>query len=66
VTMVDPASVWISAESTIGEDTVLHPNVYLRGKTTIGAGCRIGAFSLLENATVPEGTILAPYTHLSD
>jgi bifunctional UDP-N-acetylglucosamine pyrophosphorylase/glucosamine-1-phosphate N-acetyltransferase len=66
VTMVDPATVWIEAGVTIGADTTLHPNVYLRGTTTVGAGCAIGAFSVLDNATVAEGTTLPPYTRLTD
>lgn len=65
VTLIDPATTWIEAEVTLGRDTTLHPSVYLRGKTTIGANCTIGAFSLLENATVAEGTTLPPHTHLS-
>jgi len=52
VTIVDPASTYISAETEIGQDTIIEPNTHLRGKTRIGADCRIGPNSILENATV--------------
>lgn len=52
VTLVDPASVWLDAEVTIGQDTIIHPNVVLRGRTALGANCEIGPHSLLENAYV--------------
>ncbi len=65
VTMVDPATTWIEADVTLGSDTVLHPNVYLRGKSTIGTNCTIGAFSVLESATVADGTVIPPHTYLS-
>ena len=41
VTIVDPATAYIGPDVTIGADTVIHPNVYLEGRTTIGAGCEI-------------------------
>lgn len=52
VTIVDPASTYISAASEIGQDTIIEPNTHLRGKTRIGQDCRIGPNSILENATV--------------
>jgi len=41
VTMVDPATVFISDEAMIGRDTVLYPNVRLEGKTSLGDGCTV-------------------------
>ena len=34
VTIVDPATTWIEPDVSIGADTVLHPGVYLQGRTT--------------------------------
>lgn len=42
VTMVDPASAYIDADVLVGLDTVLYPNVYLEGTSTIGEGCTVG------------------------
>jgi bifunctional UDP-N-acetylglucosamine pyrophosphorylase/glucosamine-1-phosphate N-acetyltransferase len=41
VTFEDPASAWIGPDVTIGADTVVGPNVILRGATRIGEGCRL-------------------------
>jgi bifunctional UDP-N-acetylglucosamine pyrophosphorylase/glucosamine-1-phosphate N-acetyltransferase len=42
VTIKDPKSVYIEPDVRIGSDTVIYPNCYLRGKTSIGEGCQIG------------------------
>jgi bifunctional UDP-N-acetylglucosamine pyrophosphorylase/glucosamine-1-phosphate N-acetyltransferase len=52
VTIVDPASTYISAETEIGQDTVIEPNTHLRGQCRIGRDCQIGPNSILENAQV--------------
>ncbi|MGB0388015.1 MAG: bifunctional UDP-N-acetylglucosamine diphosphorylase/glucosamine-1-phosphate N-acetyltransferase GlmU [Ardenticatenaceae bacterium] len=54
VAIIDPTAVWIDADVTIGRDTIIHPNVVLRGKTTIGANCEIGPHAVLENATLAD------------
>jgi bifunctional UDP-N-acetylglucosamine pyrophosphorylase / glucosamine-1-phosphate N-acetyltransferase len=41
VTIVDPATTWVQPDVVVGADTILHPGVYLEGKTTIGSGCEI-------------------------
>ena len=45
VTIVDPNSTWISADTEIGADTVIFPSVYITGKNKIGAKCLIGPFA---------------------
>jgi bifunctional UDP-N-acetylglucosamine pyrophosphorylase/glucosamine-1-phosphate N-acetyltransferase len=42
VAIQDPSSVFIEPSVRIGKDTVLYPNCYLRGETSIDEGCRIG------------------------
>jgi bifunctional UDP-N-acetylglucosamine pyrophosphorylase / glucosamine-1-phosphate N-acetyltransferase len=41
VTIEDPATTYIDDDVVVGMDTVIHPNVYLEGKTQVGAGCEI-------------------------
>ncbi len=55
VTIIDPASTCIDAQVTIGPDTTLWPNTYLRGKTVIGENCTIGPDAILEDTTVGAG-----------
>jgi bifunctional UDP-N-acetylglucosamine pyrophosphorylase/glucosamine-1-phosphate N-acetyltransferase len=52
VTMVDPEKVYIEDTVTIGCDTVLYPEVYLRGDTHIGEYCEIGPSVLVKNTTI--------------
>ena len=41
VTIEDPATTYIDEGVVVGPDTVIHPNVYLEGKTQIGQACEI-------------------------
>jgi bifunctional UDP-N-acetylglucosamine pyrophosphorylase/glucosamine-1-phosphate N-acetyltransferase len=52
VTFEDPATVYLGPEVTIGADTVIGPNVQLRGKTRIGTGCRIDGTAYLVDTTL--------------
>ena len=80
VTILDPASTYIHAGVTIGQDTTILPNTYLEGKTTIGENCVIGpetvirdttvgsdckvVKSVLESAVVEEHVDMGPFAHL--
>ena len=55
VTIVDPTATYIEPGVAIGRDTVIWPNTYLRGKTSIGTGCIIGPNTIAEDTTVGEG-----------
>jgi bifunctional UDP-N-acetylglucosamine pyrophosphorylase/glucosamine-1-phosphate N-acetyltransferase len=51
-TMIDPSSVWLDVDVRLGRDTVLHPNVQLRGATTVAEGAEIGPDTSLTDTTV--------------
>lgn len=55
VSMLDPDQVWVGADVTVGQDTVLMPQTILFGHTTVGTDCTIGPNSRLTNATVGNG-----------
>jgi bifunctional UDP-N-acetylglucosamine pyrophosphorylase/glucosamine-1-phosphate N-acetyltransferase len=40
--VIDPATTWLDADVTIGEDTVVHPGTQVLGASTIGRDCVIG------------------------
>ncbi len=42
VTIIDPASTWISEDTEIGSDTTIYPFTYIEGKNKIGRNCKIG------------------------
>ena len=52
VTMIDPDRVYIEPTVTIGQDTVLYPEIYLRGSTKIGKNCEIGPETMVTDSTV--------------
>jgi bifunctional UDP-N-acetylglucosamine pyrophosphorylase/glucosamine-1-phosphate N-acetyltransferase len=64
VTLVDPATVFLSHDTVIGRDTVIEPNVFFGPEVTVESGVRIRAFSHLEGAHVSRGGIVGPYARL--
>lgn len=42
VTIVDPTTTYISADTEIGQDTIIFPATYIEGKNKIGKNCKIG------------------------
>ncbi len=56
VTIIDPASTYIDPDVTIGQDTVIWPNSYLRGRTTIGEDCTIGPNVILTDVEIGSGS----------
>ncbi len=80
VTMPDPSTVYIDAEATIGQDTVILPNTSIIGRSVIGEDCEIGpnsvirdsklgrgcraTASVLEESTMEDGANIGPFSHL--
>jgi bifunctional UDP-N-acetylglucosamine pyrophosphorylase / glucosamine-1-phosphate N-acetyltransferase len=58
VTIVDPATTWIHPDVQVGQDTVIHPNVYLEGATRIGAGCEIHASVRIVDSTIGDHVVI--------
>jgi bifunctional UDP-N-acetylglucosamine pyrophosphorylase / glucosamine-1-phosphate N-acetyltransferase len=52
VTLIDPATTYIQQDVVVGRDTVIHPNVYLEGRTTIGEACEIHAGARIVDSTI--------------
>jgi len=52
VTMIDPDKVFIDDTVTLNRDTVLYPEVYLRGNSSVGEACQLGPSVILENTIV--------------
>ena len=58
VTMLDPKTVWVGPDVTVGRDTELLPMTMLWGKTTIGEGNVIGPNTRLTDVTVGDNNSL--------
>ncbi len=62
VSITDPASAYIDVDVTIGQDTVIEPNTFIKRGTTIGEDCVIGPNSRIENSRIGQGVrVLASY-----
>lgn len=60
VTLIDPASTFIDVDVEIGQDTVVLPNTHLRGKTRIGADCKIGPNAVIVDSVIGDGCVIGP------
>jgi bifunctional UDP-N-acetylglucosamine pyrophosphorylase/glucosamine-1-phosphate N-acetyltransferase len=56
VTIIDPASAYISPDALIGADTVIEPNVIVKGKSQIGTNCHIGPNASIEECRIGDGS----------
>jgi bifunctional UDP-N-acetylglucosamine pyrophosphorylase/glucosamine-1-phosphate N-acetyltransferase len=65
VTIERPETVTIDKDVQIGIDTVIGPFAQITGKTVIGENCRIGASTILENATLADGVEIFPFSMIS-
>ncbi len=63
-TLIDPASVWFSHDTEVGQDVVIEPNVFIGPGVRIGNRVEIRANSHLEGATIDDGARIGPYARL--
>jgi bifunctional UDP-N-acetylglucosamine pyrophosphorylase/glucosamine-1-phosphate N-acetyltransferase len=66
VTIERPETVTIDGQVRIGEDSIIEPFARILGRTTIGADCRIGAGSIIENSELGGEVLIAPFTSIAD
>jgi bifunctional UDP-N-acetylglucosamine pyrophosphorylase/glucosamine-1-phosphate N-acetyltransferase len=82
VTLVDPEATYIDQTVVIGRDSIIWPNTFLQGQTSIGEGCILGPNSIIRDTTMGndcrveqavvercelgDGTVVSPFNHLVD
>jgi len=64
VTLVAPETVYLSADTRLGRDVVVEPNVTFGAGVTAGEGARICSFSHLEGASIGAGARVGPFARL--
>ena len=78
VSVMEPAFIDLTVE--LGEDSMVYPNTFLQGRTSIGKGCAIGPgsmvtdsmladgcrvlHSVVEGAVLEEGVDVGPFSHV--
>jgi bifunctional N-acetylglucosamine-1-phosphate-uridyltransferase/glucosamine-1-phosphate-acetyltransferase GlmU-like protein len=65
VTFVLPATTWIDADVTIGEDSVIYPGAVIEGATDIGRECVIGPHSRIVESTIGRGVELKGWNYVT-
>jgi bifunctional UDP-N-acetylglucosamine pyrophosphorylase/glucosamine-1-phosphate N-acetyltransferase len=58
VTIEDPATTYIDSDVTVGPDTVIHPGVYLEGRTTVGARCELHSGVRIVDSTLDDDVLI--------
>jgi bifunctional UDP-N-acetylglucosamine pyrophosphorylase/glucosamine-1-phosphate N-acetyltransferase len=64
VTMTDPSSVFLSADTKLGTDVTIEPNVFFGPGVTVASHVTIRAFSHLEGADIGAGSVIGPFARL--
>jgi bifunctional UDP-N-acetylglucosamine pyrophosphorylase / glucosamine-1-phosphate N-acetyltransferase len=63
-TLLQPESVYFSADTKIGKDVIIEPNVFFGPGVTIGDDVEILASSHIEGATISKGARIGPFARL--
>ncbi|KAI4453178.1 ribose-phosphate diphosphokinase family member [Holotrichia oblita] len=64
VTIIDPDSVFVDVDATIGNDTIIYPFTMIEGNTKIGLKCQIGPNTRIQNSVIGnEAVIHFSYAH---
>ena len=80
VTIVDPATTWVDADVTIGQDTEIRPGTHLEGSTAIGSRAQVGpdctlvdtkvgddaaiSYAVAKSAEIGAGASVGPFAYL--
>lgn len=64
VRMLLPETVYLEPTVELAPDVTLWPGVVLKGKTCIGEGCEVGAYSVLEDTLLEPGARVLPHSVL--
>lgn len=66
VTLIDPDNSYIDADVKIGPDSIVYPNVHLRGTTVIGSGCTIEPGVVMTDCQVGDNVHIKPGSVLAE
>jgi len=58
VTIEDPPTTFIDRDVAVGADTVIHPCVFLEGRTRIGAGCEIHSGARIVDSEIGDRVVI--------
>lgn len=63
-TLLDPDTVWLSWDTSFGQDVVVEPHVWFGPGVTVADNVHIKAFSHIEGAGIATGATIGPFARL--
>lgn len=63
-TLIDPDSVFFAADTRVGRDVLIEPNVFFGPGVSVGDGAHIKAFSHIEGAAIGAECVVGPFARL--
>jgi bifunctional UDP-N-acetylglucosamine pyrophosphorylase/glucosamine-1-phosphate N-acetyltransferase len=63
-TLVDPATIYLSNDTKLGQDVIVHPCVFFGPGVTVEDGVEIRSFSHIESAYIKKGSVIGPFARL--
>ncbi len=64
VTMTDPGTVWLAADTKFGTDVTIGPNVRFGPGVTVASNVEIKAFCDIEGGRIGRGAIIGPFARI--
>jgi bifunctional UDP-N-acetylglucosamine pyrophosphorylase/glucosamine-1-phosphate N-acetyltransferase len=64
VTLADPARLDVRGNLSCGRDVEIDVGCIFEGQVTLGDRVRVGAYSVIRNASIEQGTQIAAYSHI--
>ena len=64
VRLADPARFDLRGSLVCGQDVEIDINCIFSGHVTLGAGARVGAHCVISNASIADGAVIHPFTHI--
>jgi len=66
VTFIDPSHSYVDVDVSVGKDSLIHPDVHLEGKTTVGENCEIRSGSRVTNSKIGDKVTLKDHCVIVD
>ena len=64
VTLADPARIDVRGKLACGQDVEIDVGCIFEGEVSLGNNVQVGAYSILRNTAIADGTIIAPYSSI--
>ncbi len=66
VTIIDPVNTYIDKGVRIGADTIVYPNVHIKGSTEIGGNCVVEPSAVIRNCRIGNGVTVKAGSVMTD